>query len=51
MAKVWCKCRSCWGWFLEDHPGEDLDELGKDLSWWSGLPEHKDPPWEENNAL
>lgn len=50
MAKTWCKCRSCWGWFLEDHPGEDLDELGKDLSWWSGLPEHKDPPWEENNG-
>lgn len=40
----WCKCRSCWGWFVEEHPGEDLDELGKDLDWWSGLPEHRDAP-------
>lgn len=40
----WCKCRSCWGWFVEDHPGEDLDELGRDLGWWSGLPEHRDAP-------
>ena len=40
----WCKCPSCWGWFVEDHPGEDLDELGKDLGWWSGLPEHRDAP-------
>lgn len=40
----WCKCRSCWGWFVWEHPGEDLDELGKDLSWWSGLLEHRDPP-------
>lgn len=40
----WCKCRSCWGWFVEEHPGEDLDELGRDLSWWSGLPEHRDAP-------
>ncbi|MYW49604.1 hypothetical protein [Streptomyces sp. SID161] len=37
-----CKCRSCWGWFVEEHPSEDLDELGKDLSWWAGLPEHRD---------
>lgn len=42
--RKWCKCRSCWGWFVEEHPGEDLDELGKDLRWWSGLPEHRDPP-------
>ncbi|MET8080060.1 hypothetical protein [Streptomyces sp. NPDC005303] len=42
--RQWCKCRSCWGWFVEDHPGEDLDELGKDLGWWSGLPEHRDAP-------
>lgn len=40
----WCKCRSCWGWFVEEHPGEDLDELGKDLGWWSGLPVHRDAP-------
>lgn len=40
----WCKCSSCWGWFVEEHPGEDLDELGRDLSWWSGLPEHRDAP-------
>lgn len=40
----WCKCRSCWGWFVEEHPGEDLDELGRDLGWWSGLPEHRDAP-------
>jgi hypothetical protein len=40
----WCKCRSCWGWFVEEHPGEDLDELGRDLRWWSGLPEHRDAP-------
>ncbi|MCX5598381.1 hypothetical protein OOK29_09550 [Streptomyces phaeochromogenes] len=40
----WCKCPSCWGWFAEEHPGEDLDELGRDLSWWSGLPEHRDAP-------
>jgi hypothetical protein len=40
----WCKCQSCWGWFVEDHPGEDLSELSSDLSWWSGLPEHRDPP-------
>jgi hypothetical protein len=43
-AREWCKCPSCWGWFVEDHPGEDLDELGKDLGWWSGLPEHRDAP-------
>ncbi|MFI6854526.1 hypothetical protein [Streptomyces sp. NPDC050416] len=43
-AGAWCKCRSCWGWFVNDHPGEDLDELGKDLSWWSGLPVHRDAP-------
>lgn len=42
--REWCKCRSCWGWFVEEHPGEDLDELGKDLGWWSGLPEHRDAP-------
>lgn len=42
--RQWCKCRDCWGWFVEDHPGEDLDELGRDLSWWSGLPEHRDAP-------
>ncbi|MEU1450591.1 hypothetical protein, partial [Streptomyces mirabilis] len=42
--RQWCKCRSCWGWFVEEHPGEDLDELGKDLGWWSGLPEHRDAP-------
>lgn len=40
----WCKCPSCWGWFVEEHPGEDLDSLGKDLGWWSGLPEHRDAP-------
>jgi hypothetical protein len=40
----WCKCQSCWGWFVEEHPGEDLDELGRDLRWWSGLPEHRDAP-------
>jgi hypothetical protein len=40
----WCKCRSCWGWFVEEHPGEDLDELGRDLGWWSGLPVHRDAP-------
>lgn len=40
----WCKCRDCWGWFVEEHPGEDLDELGRDLGWWSGLPEHRDAP-------
>ncbi|MEV0556284.1 hypothetical protein AB0I27_22880 [Streptomyces sp. NPDC050597] len=40
----WCKCPSCWGWFVQEHPGEDLDELGRDLSWWSGLPEHRDAP-------
>ncbi|GHH87881.1 hypothetical protein [Streptomyces capitiformicae] len=40
----WCKCRSCWGWFVEEHPGEDLDELGRDLGWWSGLPKHRDAP-------
>lgn len=40
----WCKCPSCWGWFVEEHPGEDLDELGRDLGWWSGLPEHRDAP-------
>lgn len=40
----WCKCRTCWGWFVEAHPGEDLDELGKDLGWWSGLPVHRDAP-------
>lgn len=40
----WCKCPSCWGWFVEDHPGEDLDELGRDLGWWSGLAEHRDAP-------
>jgi hypothetical protein len=44
QSRQWCKCRSCWGWFVEDHPGEDLDELGRDLSWWSGLPEHRDAP-------
>lgn len=43
-ADEWCKCRSCWGWFVEEHPGEDLDELGRDLGWWSGLPEHRDAP-------
>ncbi|MFG3660271.1 hypothetical protein [Streptomyces sp. NPDC047706] len=43
-AREWCKCSSCWGWFVEEHPGEDLDELGKDLRWWSGLPEHRDQP-------
>jgi len=43
-ADNYCKCRSCWGWFVEEHLGEDLDELGKDLSWWSGLSEHRDPP-------
>lgn len=43
-ATHWCKCPSCWGWFVEDHPGEDLDELGRDLSWWAGLPEHREPP-------
>jgi hypothetical protein len=43
-ARKWCKCPSCWGWFVEDHPGENLDELGKDLRWWSGLPEHRDAP-------
>lgn len=42
--REWCKCRSCWGWFVEEHPGEDLDELGRDLGWWSGLPEHRDAP-------
>ncbi|MFF0736839.1 hypothetical protein ACFYVK_35160 [Streptomyces chartreusis] len=42
--RKWCKCRSCWGWFVEDHPGEDLDELGRDLAWWSGLPVHRDAP-------
>ncbi|MCX4571606.1 hypothetical protein OOK48_35385 [Streptomyces viridodiastaticus] len=42
--RQWCKCPSCWGWFVEEHPGEDLDELGTDLSWWSGLPEHRDAP-------
>lgn len=42
--REWCKCPSCWGWFVEEHPGEDLDELGKDLRWWSGLPEHRDAP-------
>lgn len=44
MPTEWCKCLSCWGWFVEEHPGEDLDELGRDLSWWSGLPVHRDPP-------
>lgn len=43
-AAEWCKCDSCWGWFVEDHPGEDLDGLGRDRSWWSGLPVHRDPP-------
>lgn len=43
-AGEWCKCRSCWGWFVEDHPGEDLDELGKDLGWWAGLPVHRNAP-------
>ena len=43
--RKWCKCRDCWGWFVEDHPGEDLDELGRDLGWWSGLPEHRDAPF------
>jgi hypothetical protein len=42
--REWCKCRSCWGWFVEDHPGEDLDELARDLGWWSGLPVHRDAP-------
>ncbi|MFI6032994.1 hypothetical protein ACIBBD_02190 [Streptomyces sp. NPDC051315] len=43
-AREWCKCPSCWGWFVQDHPGDDLDELGKDSSWWSGLPKHRDAP-------
>jgi len=43
-VREWCKCRSCWGWFVQEHPGEDLDELGKDLGWWSGLPVHRDAP-------